>query len=166
MMKRILPVLLACCLLLATGCASRHASLAEDTSSLFVRQMADSLLAGTFVMDADYMFPQRFSSQGLTSGYAVQVSGTQLHSLLPYRGRAFRSSMEMGKEGPLHFDSCLSAYTVRQDRKSHWLVDFDAPNGQERFHYAFRFAPDGRVRLKVSSPDRDWIVFEGWWREK
>lgn len=152
--------------MLATGCASRRAAQADSVSISIAQHIADSLQAGTFAMEADHMFPQRTSAQGLTAGYAVQVSHTQVHSRLPYRGRAFRSSMEMGQNGPLHFDARIANYAVRQDRKACWLVDFDALNGQERLHYAFRFSPNGRIQLKVTSSDRDWIVFEGWPRKQ
>lgn len=165
--KRFIIRMLFCLsVLLTAGCASRHATYVENLSTSTVRQMGDSLLAGTFVMDVDYMYPQRVSSQGLTAGYAVQICGTHIRSILPYRGRAFRSSMEMGKQGPLHFDSRVSAYTVRQDRKARWLVDFDTVNGQECLHYSFSFSSIGRGRLKVSFSDRDWIVFEGWLRDE
>lgn len=161
-MKHILSFLTVLCSLLATGCASRHAAQTENASISFAQYIADSLQAGTFVMEADYMYPQRTSAQGLIAGYAVQVSNTQVHSRLPYRGHAFHSSMEMEKNGPLHFDAYIANYSVNQYRKACWLVDFDAINGQEHLHYAFRFSPNGRILLKVTSSDRDWIVFEGW----
>ncbi len=148
---------------LATCCASHKA---QDTAAdQSPRHIGDSLQLRTFVMDAHYMFPLRGAAQGLTGGYAVQIRGNQMRSILPYRGRAFRSSMDLQKYGPLHFDAPITGYTVKDIRKGEWQVDLDALGGEEQFHYTFRISPQGKASLKVSSTDRDWIVFEGYIRQ-
>ena len=145
---------------LAAGCAA-HQEAASHTGQPSLH-IGDSIQLRTFVMDATHMFPLRSAAQGLTGeGYAVQVRGSQLRSILPYRGRAYRSSMDLRQNGPLHFDAPVSGYTAEKSRNGEWWVHLEVRNGEEQFHYAFRITPQGKASLKVSSPDRDWILFEG-----
>lgn len=124
------------------------------------KQIVKELLeSGRYTIEVDRAVPMSGPSKHLTSPYTLELKGDSVSSYLPYFGQAY--SIPYGGGKGLIFDSTVSDYRLRFNKKGMATIKFKSRTDEDNFSYLLQVYPNGSATIHVTPVNRQSITFYG-----
>ena len=145
-------------LLIISGCSSSR-GLTKDEKVAKEIALHKAIENREFLIEVNRMNPLSGSSRILTSSYSLEVKGEEVKSYLPYVGRAY--NIPYGGGNGLIFNSTITEYQSSFDNKGKAVIEFKTKSENDLYVYNIEISPNGAASVKVSSNNRQAIMFSG-----
>jgi len=149
-MKRI--ILILCISACAAGVK------AQDLSAAQVKDLVNSK---AYSFEAQTATPTAGGLKHLTPGYSLKLSGDSLITHLPYYGKAYSASMNPADVG-INIVTTNFDYKVSEGKKNSHEVSLKTKDKVYNADFSLTIYDDGSAYLRVSSPDRQPISYNGY----
>ena len=147
----------ASALLLATGCGTLAQTPEEKRAEeKLVRQRLDER---AYVIDIDYMIPQRGAGKFVGGAYSITVDGDVINSHLPYSGVAYNVPYGGGKV--LTFKDDIDEYTDSGFQGNSRVIVLKTDNDEDIIVYTITVYADGKASVHVRCRNREAINYRG-----
>ncbi len=129
-----------------------------------IKQLIESQ---NFVLEANYVEPQRGASRALTSQYDLTVTKDTVIAFLPYFGRAYVAPQDLyPTDGGVKFTWTDYNYVVKQKKNGSWEISIRPKTTHinrmdDVQQVILRVGSEGYSSLQISSTNRDQISFDG-----
>lgn len=155
-MKQILFVLT---LLIGVGSVNLYAQSSQEKKEAKAQQVQNLIESKRYVINCDRIYPQRYSSRYISSGYSLEMRGDTLRSYLPYLGVA--QSASYTGDNVFDFEKTYSDYQYTEGKKGRKIVTFTVENSNEVFNYEITFYTNGKVNIYIQPLQRDAVSYSG-----
>jgi hypothetical protein len=130
---------------------------AQEDDRMPVREMIDTR---NFIFKAQSMSPMNGRLINLTSEYDFTVRPDSLVAFLPYFGRAYTAPINP-TDGGIKFTSTRFDYKTAK-RKRSWEISMQTRDVSDNYRLFLSVYTNGRASLRISSTNRQSIVFDGY----
>lgn len=124
-------------------------------------EQTKALLEGKdYVFVATQALPSGMRSVNLDGSYDMKIEGDEVICYLPFYGRAYSAGYG-GGEGPFDFTLPIENYTLENEKKGAYLVQFEVKNKNDNIKFSLSIGNTGSASLIVTSTNRQSINFYG-----
>lgn len=114
-----------------------------------------------FLFHANSVTSSHGYTRSLTTDYDIRISGDSTFSYLPYFGEAYRTNYG-SQEGGIKFNDIMSNYLMNWlPEKKIYEISFEVIQSLERYHVYLSVSSSGFSTLKISSDNKQQIIFNG-----